>query len=320
MAFDTYMQFMKLDGKLHRRRIAGRSRHQLTDKSARLRHRATATIFEIDDYSFDIEQVLNIGSSELGRRRRQDHVQPVLRSPARSTGLADAVHDVLRRRSIQAGQPVLRRAGGSAGARRRMTQRHHLPALRLQAGRGEDDLLERHDGDEALQGNSDVRIWRVAGALPAAGREDGTATGRRHPRRRGTASTTTTSSTSRPASRRPDNAVRERTTQRGRGMRRTRHAASGRSRRRAGALKQEVRKSPRDVRLRTFLFQLFCVFGEWDRALTQLAAAGELDPLALPDGAGLPRGHPLRNAARQGVRAATARRPSSASRNRGCRC
>ena len=47
-------------------------------------------------------------------------------------------------------------------------------------------------------------------------------------------------------------------------------------------LKQEVRKSPRDVRLRTFLFQLFCVFGEWDRALTQLAVASELDALALP--------------------------------------
>jgi type VI secretion system protein ImpE len=42
-------------------------------------------------------------------------------------------------------------------------------------------------------------------------------------------------------------------------------------------LKQEVRKAPRDVRLRTFLFQLFCVTGEWDRALTQLATAAELD-------------------------------------------
>jgi type VI secretion system protein ImpE len=47
-------------------------------------------------------------------------------------------------------------------------------------------------------------------------------------------------------------------------------------------LKQEVRKSPRDAKLRTFLFQLFCVFGEWDRALTQLAVASELDALALP--------------------------------------
>ncbi len=47
-------------------------------------------------------------------------------------------------------------------------------------------------------------------------------------------------------------------------------------------LKQEVRKSPRQATLRTFLFQMFCVFGEWDRALTQLTVAAELDPLALP--------------------------------------
>lgn len=47
-------------------------------------------------------------------------------------------------------------------------------------------------------------------------------------------------------------------------------------------LKQEVRKAPRDGRLRTFLFQLFCVSGEWERALNQLAAAAELDAAALP--------------------------------------
>lgn len=48
------------------------------------------------------------------------------------------------------------------------------------------------------------------------------------------------------------------------------------------ALKQDVRKAPRDARLRTFLFQMFCVSAEWDRALTQLTAAAELDPIALP--------------------------------------
>jgi type VI secretion system protein ImpE len=48
------------------------------------------------------------------------------------------------------------------------------------------------------------------------------------------------------------------------------------------SLKQDVRKAPRDVKLRTFLFQMFCVTGEWDRALTQLSAAAELDPLAYP--------------------------------------
>ena len=47
-------------------------------------------------------------------------------------------------------------------------------------------------------------------------------------------------------------------------------------------LKQNVRKAPRDPRLRTFLFQMFCVTGEWDRALTQLTAVSELDPMALP--------------------------------------
>ena len=47
-------------------------------------------------------------------------------------------------------------------------------------------------------------------------------------------------------------------------------------------LKQEVRKAPRDARLRTFLFQLFCVLGEWDRAITQLTVAAELDAGALP--------------------------------------
>jgi type VI secretion system protein ImpE len=47
-------------------------------------------------------------------------------------------------------------------------------------------------------------------------------------------------------------------------------------------LKGEVRRAPRDARLRTFLFQMFCVFAEWDRALNQLAVCAELDPLALP--------------------------------------
>jgi type VI secretion system protein ImpE len=48
------------------------------------------------------------------------------------------------------------------------------------------------------------------------------------------------------------------------------------------AVKREVRKAPRDARLRTFLFQLFCVTGEWDRALTQLTVVEEMDKLAIP--------------------------------------
>ena len=45
-------------------------------------------------------------------------------------------------------------------------------------------------------------------------------------------------------------------------------------------LKAEIRRAPRDARLRIFLFQMFCITGEWDRALTQLGVAGELDPAA----------------------------------------
>ena len=47
------------------------------------------------------------------------------------------------------------------------------------------------------------------------------------------------------------------------------------------ALQSQVRKKPAESRLRTFLFQMLAVAGEWDRALTQLNVAGELDDAAL---------------------------------------
>jgi len=42
-------------------------------------------------------------------------------------------------------------------------------------------------------------------------------------------------------------------------------------------LQGRVRAEPANPKLRVFLFQLFCVLGEWDRALTQLNVAAELD-------------------------------------------
>lgn len=42
-------------------------------------------------------------------------------------------------------------------------------------------------------------------------------------------------------------------------------------------LQDQVRARPQDPKLRVFLFQLLCVLGQWDRALTQLNVAGDLD-------------------------------------------
>ena len=43
------------------------------------------------------------------------------------------------------------------------------------------------------------------------------------------------------------------------------------------ALQQQVRDNPADAKLRVFLFQLLSVLGQWDRALTQLNVAAEVD-------------------------------------------
>ena len=46
-------------------------------------------------------------------------------------------------------------------------------------------------------------------------------------------------------------------------------------------LQEQVRAAPADPKLRIFLFQLLCVLGQWERALTQLSVAANLDPEAL---------------------------------------
>jgi type VI secretion system protein ImpE len=42
-------------------------------------------------------------------------------------------------------------------------------------------------------------------------------------------------------------------------------------------LQKQVRERAADAKLRVFLFQLLCVTGQWERALTQLQVCGELD-------------------------------------------
>jgi type VI secretion system protein ImpE len=47
-------------------------------------------------------------------------------------------------------------------------------------------------------------------------------------------------------------------------------------------LQNQVRNDPSNVKHRIFLFQLLSVLGQWDRALTQLNVAGEMDAGTLP--------------------------------------
>lgn len=46
-------------------------------------------------------------------------------------------------------------------------------------------------------------------------------------------------------------------------------------------LQGQVRKDPADAKIRVFLFQLLSVMGQWERALTQLNVAAEMDPVNL---------------------------------------
>lgn len=46
-------------------------------------------------------------------------------------------------------------------------------------------------------------------------------------------------------------------------------------------LQTRIRQTPGDAKLRTFLFQLLSVLGQWDRALAQLTVAGEMDAGAI---------------------------------------
>ncbi len=47
------------------------------------------------------------------------------------------------------------------------------------------------------------------------------------------------------------------------------------------ALEGQVRSDPTNAKVRVFLFQLLSVLGDWERALTQLNVAAELDPMNL---------------------------------------
>jgi len=47
------------------------------------------------------------------------------------------------------------------------------------------------------------------------------------------------------------------------------------------ALEQAIRSDPADAKLRVFFFQLLAILGQWDRSLTQLRVAAQLDAINL---------------------------------------
>ena len=49
-----------------------------------------------------------------------------------------------------------------------------------------------------------------------------------------------------------------------------------------GQLKEQIRNDPANAKLRTFLFQVDCVIGDWKGALKQLAVLKDMDPAAMP--------------------------------------
>jgi type VI secretion system protein ImpE len=56
------------------------------------------------------------------------------------------------------------------------------------------------------------------------------------------------------------------------------HLAAGRPDEALVELQNEIRAHPEDSKLRIFLFQLHCVFGNWQKALTQLQVISGIDP------------------------------------------
>ena len=49
-----------------------------------------------------------------------------------------------------------------------------------------------------------------------------------------------------------------------------------------GQLKEQIRNDPANAKLRTFLFQVDCVIGDWKGALKQLAVLKDMDPATMP--------------------------------------
>ncbi len=119
MAFDSYMQFIPASGNAAGTALKGESQVVLNLTGDTLANQSPAlqqgSVFEIDDFNFDIEQVLNIGSQSSGAGAGKVTFNPF--SITRKTDRASPIFFMM----CCAGQHFyqvtlcLRRAGGGAG-------------------------------------------------------------------------------------------------------------------------------------------------------------------------------------------------------------
>jgi type VI secretion system secreted protein Hcp len=115
MAFDSYMQFLPAQGGA----LQGESQVQLDLSNDTLAKASPAlsqgAIFEIDDFSFDIEQVLNIGSQSSGAGAGKVTFNPY--QITRKTDRASPIFFMMCCSGQHFSQVslCLRRAGGAAG-------------------------------------------------------------------------------------------------------------------------------------------------------------------------------------------------------------
>lgn len=111
MAFDTYMSFLTSDGTTY---LPGESQVQILSDAPLGTDIKPGFVFEIDDFSFDIEQIINMGSQASGGgsgkitfnpyqiTRKTDRISPILFNMCCS-----GMH-------FQTVSLYLRRAGGAA--------------------------------------------------------------------------------------------------------------------------------------------------------------------------------------------------------------
>ena len=165
MAFDTYMTFIDPSGKaLQGESQVAADSFAKDDLAKQAPPVQAGNVFEIDDFSFDIEQVLNIGSQSSGAGAGKVTFNPF--QVTRKTDRASPKLFMMCCGGQHFKQVVLciRRAGGDTSTSGTTFLRFDfgLVAVKTISWSGS-------DGDEFAEGRGHLRVWRAEGAVHPAG-------------------------------------------------------------------------------------------------------------------------------------------------------